>query len=253
MIPFAEQYLGVLDEIEDAKKPGSTVQPKVALPTPKDLKPVADRAGMAYEKTGLLSREAAERYGPIATAEVGLNVQSGGRKFTDEVFDPKTELFEPVELTDILGTRFLVRKIKDQPPQVPTLDQVRSEVVAAWKKAKARPLAEKAAHDLAKQIKAKGSPLKDARFENYRVVTIPPITRYQTSFLPTSMFEPSPLVESPIPDVPNPGEAFPKRLFLPPAWRRRGRAEPAQERLLRDDAGPSRAGEIHRPVRPQRR
>lgn len=213
MIPFAEQYLGVLDELEDAKKAGSTARPQVTLPTPKDLKPVADRAGMVYEKTGLLSREAAERIGPIATAEVGLNMQSGGRKFVDEVFDPKTELFEPVELTDILGTRFLVRKIKDQPPRVPTLDQVRSEVVVAWKKAKARPLAEKAADDLAKQIKAKGSPLEDARFENYRVVTIPPITRYQTSFLLTSMVEPSPLVESPIPDVTNPGEAFRNAYF----------------------------------------
>ncbi len=216
MIPFAEQYLGVLDELEDAKKQTSAA--KVVLPTPKDLKPVADREGMTYEKSGLLSREDAERYGPIATAEVGLTVQSGGRKFTDEVFDPKTELFEPVELTDILGTRFLVRKIMDQPPHEPTLDQVRSAVAVAWKRAKARPLAEKAADDLAKQIKAKGTALKDSRIENYRVVSIPPLPRYQTSFLPISMFEPSPLVESPIPDVSHPGEAFRNAYFsLQPA------------------------------------
>jgi peptidyl-prolyl cis-trans isomerase D len=213
LIPFAEEYLGVLDELEDAKKSGPTDRPQVSLPTPKDLKPLADRSGMVYEKTGLLSREAAERYGPIATAEVGLNVQNGGRKFVDEVFDPKTELFEPVELTDILGTRFLVRKIADQPPRVPSLDEVRSEVIVAWKKAKARPLAAKAADNLAKQIKAKGSPLKDARFENYRVATIPPITRYHTSFLPTSMFEPSAPIESQIPDVPNPGDAFRNAYF----------------------------------------
>ena len=64
MIPFAEKYLGVLDELEDAKKPGGTAQPHVALPTPKDLKPLADREGMVYEKTGLLSREDAERLRP---------------------------------------------------------------------------------------------------------------------------------------------------------------------------------------------
>ena len=57
MIPFAEQYLGMLDALEDAKKPGNTAPPQVALPTPKDLKPVADREKLNYEKTGLLSRE----------------------------------------------------------------------------------------------------------------------------------------------------------------------------------------------------
>ena len=97
-------------------------------------------------------------------------------------------------------------------------------VAVAWKKAKARPLAEKAADDLAKQIKAKGATLKDSTVESYRVITIPPITRYQTSFLPTSMFEPSPVVETPIPDVPMPGEAFRNAYFSPPACRRRGRA-----------------------------
>jgi len=211
LIPFAEKYLGVLDELEDAKKQG--IAAKVALPTPKELKLVADREGMIYEKTGLLSRADAERFGPIATAEVGVTPNSGGRKFVDEVFDPKTELFEPVELTDILGTRFLVRKISDQPPHVPPLDQVRTDVALAWKKAKARPLAEKAADELARQIKAKPTPLKEARLEKRRVVTIPPITRYQTSFLPTSMFEPSPLVESPIPEVPHPGESFRNSYF----------------------------------------
>src|SRR5262249_20440470 len=91
---------------------------------------------------------------------------------------------------------------------VPSLDEVHTDVVLAWKKAKARPLAEKAADDLAKKIKAKGAPLKDARFDNYRVATIPPITRYHASFMPTSMFEPSAPVESTIPDVPDAGEAF---------------------------------------------
>ena len=218
MIPFAERYLGVLDELEDAKKAGNAAQPHLALPVPRDLKPVAEREKMVYEKTRLLTREEAERYGPIATAEVGMSALGGGRKFTDEMFDPKTELFEPVELTDILGTRFLVRKIEDQQPRVPALDEVRSDVIVAWKKGKARPLAEKAADDLAKKIKTQGSSLKDSRFENYRVVTVPPITRFQSNFMPTSMFEPSPLVETPIPEVPTPGEAFRNSYFsLEPA------------------------------------
>jgi len=206
MIPFADKYLAALDEQDEAKKQGNGSS--VVLPTPQDLKAIADREGLSYEKTPLLSRQDVERLGQISTAEVGLTPLSGGRKFVDEMFDPKTGLSEPIELTDILGTRFLVRKIKDEPPHVPTLEQVRSEVVIAWKMAQARPLAEQAAGELASRIKAKGATLKNLTVDGFRVVSIPPITRSQTSFMPTSMFEPSPVVETPIPDVPHAGEAF---------------------------------------------
>ena len=206
MIPFADKYLAALDEQEEAKKQGNGSS--VVLPTPRDLKAIADREGLNYEKTPLLSRQDVNRLGQISTAEVGLTPLSGGRKFVDEMFDPKTGLYEPIELTDVLGTRFLVRKVKDEPPHVPTLEQVRSEVIVAWKMAQARPLAEKAASELASQIKAKGATLKDPKVDGFRVESIPPITRSQTSFMPTSMFEPSPVVETPIPDVPHAGEAF---------------------------------------------
>jgi hypothetical protein len=206
MIPFADRYLSALDDQEEAKKRGGSST--VVLTSPQDLKAVADREALNYEQTPLLAREDAERLGQISTAEVGLTPLSGGRKFVDEIFDPKTRLYEPIELTDVLGTRFLARKVKDDPPHVPTLDQVRSEVVVAWKMAQARPLAEKAVGVLASQIKARGATLKDPKVDAYRVVAIPPITRSQTSFMPTSTFEPSPVVETPIPDVPLAGEAF---------------------------------------------
>src|SRR5271157_5040428 len=116
MIPFADKYLAALDEQEEAKKQGNASS--VVLPTPQDLKAIADREGLnyEYEKTPLLSRQDVNRLGQISTAEVGLTPLSGGRKFVDEMFDPKTGLYEPIELTDVLGTRFLVRKVKDEPP-----------------------------------------------------------------------------------------------------------------------------------------
>lgn len=206
MIPFADKYLAALDEQEEAKKQGNGSS--VGPPAPGDLKAIADREGLNYEKTPLLSLQDVNRLGQISTAEVGLTPLSGGRKFVDEMFDPKTGLYEPIELTDVLGTRFLVRKVKDEPPHVPTLEQVRSEVIVAWKMAQARPLAEKAAGELASRIKAKGATLMDSKVDGFRVESIPPITRSQTSFIPTSMFEPSPVVETPIPDVPQAGEAF---------------------------------------------
>ena len=151
------------------------------MPEPADLKELAKREGLNYEITPLLSREQAEHYGQISGAEVGLTRLSGGRKFADEFFDPKTSLYEPDELTDLLGTRYLARKIKDVPPRVPSLDEVRPEVALAWKMEKARPLAEKAAEHLAEQLKKKGGTIKDATVEGYRVVTIPPIAAIATS------------------------------------------------------------------------
>jgi peptidyl-prolyl cis-trans isomerase D len=206
MIPFVEKYLNALDEQDDAKKQGNGSS--VVLPTPQDLKAIADRERLNYEKTPLISRQDLERLGQISTAEVGLTPLSGGRKLVDEMFDPKAGLYEPIELTDVLGTRFLVRKIKDEPPHVPTLEQVRSEVVVAWKMAKARPLAEQAAGDLASRIKAKGASLKDPRVDGFRVVSVPPITRSQTNFMTTAMYDSNPVVDTPIPDVPHAGNAF---------------------------------------------
>jgi peptidyl-prolyl cis-trans isomerase D len=208
MIPFADKYLGVLDEQDDAKKQGGTGGSTPPLPLPTDLQPVAEREGLNYEKTGLLTREEAARHGTIATAEVGLTPLSGGKKFAEEVFDAKTNLFEPIELTDAIGTRFLIRKTKDEPPHVPALDEVRSDVILAWKLAQARPLAEKAAREIAEQIKSKGGTIKEPKVDSYSVRTIPPVSRTQQSFQPASMFEPSPVTETPIPEVSHPGEAF---------------------------------------------
>ena len=250
MIPFADEYATALDELEEAKKQGTKA--KKDLPAPVDLKELAQREGLNYEITPLLSRDQAEQFGPISGAEVGMARLSGGRKFADEFFDPKKALYEPEELTDLLGTRFLARKIKDVPPHVPPLDEVRSEVSLAWKMAKARPLAEKAAQELAEQLKKKGVASRTDTVEGYRVVTIPPIARRQTNFL-ASQFEIGPPEETPIPDVPYAGRVVPKRLLRPPARLGRRRAQPAPDRLLRHGTRPPRAGHIRRALCPQRR
>lgn len=206
ILPFVDQYLAALDEQEETKKQANA--PKMTLPTPADLKSVADQDGLSYKKTELLSREEAEKLGQVSTAEVGLTPLSGGRKFVDEMFDTKTGIFEPVELTDVLGIRYLVRKIKDEAPHVPPLDQARPQVIHAWKLAKARPLAEKAAQELAAQVKEGKELLKEPKVQTYRVFSVPPITRTQTSLMPTSLYELPPVVETSIPDVPLAGDSF---------------------------------------------
>jgi hypothetical protein len=210
LLPYHEEYLAALEDIDEAKKLGTIS--KKELPAPIDLKALAQREGLSYELTPLLSREQADQYGQIAGAEVGSSRLSGGRKFADEFFDPKKSLFEPEELTELLGTRFLARKIKDVPPHVPALDEVRPDVSLAWKTGMARPLAEKAARDLAEKLEKKPDALKDGTFEGFRVVTIPAIARLRNNFL-ASRYELGAPEETPIPDVPFAGESFRKAYF----------------------------------------
>jgi len=210
MIRFANDYSTAADELEQAKK--NNPKATAVLPTPANLKELAVREGMSHEITRLLSREEAENYGPISGADVGTSRLSGGRKFAEEFFDPKKGLFEPEELTDVIGMRFLVRKIEDVPPHVPSLSDVRFDVILECKLVKARLLAEKTANDLAAELKTKGGTIKDETIQGYRVLSIPPTARRQFVFSPSQTETPIP-EESSIPDVPHAGAAFRNAYF----------------------------------------
>jgi hypothetical protein len=212
MIPFADSYFDALDELTEAKKSGEKTT--IALPRPADLKAIAAKNGLGQEITPLLTREQAENYGQISGAEVGLTRSSGGRKFAEEFFDPKTSLYEPVELTDALGRRFLARKIDDQAPRVPPLDEIRPEVVLAWKMEQARPLAEKAAREFAETVKKDGGTIKTDRVDGRPVITTEPITRMQPGFpLPGQFFQSGPPTRTEISQIPNASEALRNAYF----------------------------------------
>ena len=211
---YFDDYQEALSNQEEAKRQAASGT--ASLPEPPDLKELAKREKLEYELTPMLSREDAEKFGSLSGAQVGLSRQRdrSGRSFTDEFFDPKTGLFESVELTDQLGTRYLAWKTKDAPPRVPPLDEVRQQVALAWRMDKARPLARKAADELAEQLKKQPAAIKDGTFQGYRVVTTPAIPRKQS---PTSL-SPDPLAlsepeESTISEVAFPGPAFREAFF----------------------------------------
>jgi hypothetical protein len=210
---FFDEYQDALDAQEEAKKQGTQSVPK--LPEPGDLKELAKGEELFYALTPMLSREDAERYSEISGAQVGLSRGGEGKKFTDEFFDPKTALYESVMLSDVIGgTRYLARKVKDVPPRVPSLDEVRPQVVLAWKTEQARPLAQKAAEQLADQLKKQGNPPKDATFQGYPVVTIPAIARKFTPLsLSSNPFRTNEPEDTPISEVNLPGDAFRRAYF----------------------------------------
>ncbi|WP_406700296.1 hypothetical protein V5E97_15905 [Singulisphaera sp. Ch08] len=212
MIPFADSYHDALDEISEAKKQGEKTS--ATLPKLNELKDLAKAEGFMHEITPLLARSQAENYGEIHDAEVGLTPGSGGRKFASEFFDTKTMLFEPVEFTDILRRRFLARKIEDVPPRVPPFKEIQSEVNLAWKMAQARPLAEKAANELAEEIRKSGGSIKDETISGHKVITTPPVPKLEAGFpLPNQMFQPGPTRAVEFPQIPNAGDLFREAYF----------------------------------------
>lgn len=212
MIPFADRYLDANDAIEDAKKAGeAVVQP---LPTPTSLKRLAEKEGMEHEITPAMTKERAERYGLVSGSEVGMVRLSGGKKFAEEVFDDRSAILEPIELTDFNGRRYLVRKLKDSPPRVPSLDEVRSEVTLAWKTEQARPFAEKAAKEYAETLRKVDGKIVGEIVDGKPVITTDPVTKLQPGFpLPGRFLENTPATPTEIPQIPNAGPTLRNAFF----------------------------------------
>jgi hypothetical protein len=127
-------------------------------PPPKgleDLKPIAEKNGLKAVRTG--PKSALE----LRDMPVGKSSSPDSARgllsllFTGHEMD----LYQPVGTLDIDGNRYVVIKMSDTPARVPTLAEVRNEVVHAWKLQKAAELAKKHAEELAKKAKDSKEPL----------------------------------------------------------------------------------------------
>ena len=187
LLPFADEYATALDELEEAKKkdPKATAEPAGAA-RPERGRPAR---GLELRASPSCSRaKTAEHYGPISSAEAGITPLSGGRKFAEEFFDSKKALYEPEELTDQGRTRYLARKIKDVPPHVPPLDEVRSDVSLACKMIQARRSGRKKRFRAGRATQEKRARSRNAIVDGYRVLTIPPISRKQSRIVPSQFY-----------------------------------------------------------------
>ena len=97
----------------------------------------------------------------------------------------------------------MIRKLDDQPPRVPSIDEIRTELTLAWKTAQARPKAKKAADDYAEKVKAAGGKIEGEIVEGHPVITTDAITKLQPGLpLPGQFFEMGPPTPSEIPQIP---------------------------------------------------
>jgi hypothetical protein len=173
---FSEEYYKAKEEIEEAKKDGFSTEGRT-LPKPNDLAGVAGKYKMTHEVTTLMDRAEADKAGRVSLARAGSGLSSDPRNFAAVLFDPKTQLFDGFELADPLGQRYLIRKVEDIPAHVAALEEIRDQVARAWKREQARPLALKAAEELAGRLKTQGGQIKELSIDNRPVISVDSVTK----------------------------------------------------------------------------
>ena len=121
-------------------------------PVRPDVKKLAEAAGLPYRATGLNDITS------MIQTPLGRSRLQSGEGFAERAFSDNLQLFQPARTIDFDFTagkisEFLVWKTASRNVFVPKLDEVRQEVIDAWKKAKAEKLAEANAADIAAKLK----------------------------------------------------------------------------------------------------
>ncbi|MDB5349902.1 MAG: hypothetical protein JWN86_1149 [Planctomycetota bacterium] len=209
MRPFEDKYFEAVGSEGKAASRSDTLKPGDLI------KSAAAKAGLTYEATPLVPATDPDKFGPIAKSRVGTvaSFDSSSPSFLELAYAPKTTLYDPLELSGDGGRRFLAWKVEDVSPRVPSLQEIREDVIRAWKLAKARPLAEAEAKALAAAAEKAGGGAKLKDVVGKRAII-------QTEPRPKMMFAPMMDMRSfgrprpaEIPEIPQAGDAIRTALF----------------------------------------
>ncbi len=155
MAKLADEYLGILDEKEQAEK-GQAITAA--------LKAYAEQENLIYAETGLLTRKelrsSVDHMIGLA-AEPSANPFQQGVTVDQRAFDNDTIFFPNRADSQVQDRRYAYWKLADVPPREPEFAEVKDKVVAEWKIAQARPLAERRAKDLAEKVSASKESMLD--------------------------------------------------------------------------------------------
>ena len=135
-----------------------------------------------YARTGPLTREAAETDLTLAGTSIGTMMPSNGPPFSSFVFDPRSAVYEPFEMADAGGRRYLAWKLEDRAPSTPPLAESRDQVVQAWKLDRARAKAKAAAEAIAAKAEAAGGKLEGLEGLDKPVETTADVARLSVGF-----------------------------------------------------------------------
>ena len=142
----------------------SATNPDEPQPKPLDMQALAEEHGVKAFTTELLSPLDFEGRDDL---DIAKSVDSNQRsptwfmRWTDIVFQPKG-LYRP--LTTVVpggGDSFLSWKTEEREGHVPDFEEVRDEVLEAWKRIQAREIAKKKALEYAKTVREAKQPMKE--------------------------------------------------------------------------------------------
>lgn len=142
-------------QLYKSSDPKSSDSVRPSLPSIVD---VANQLGLSYGKTGLVDSVSVEE---LAIGRSFTNFDSGQSQglnfemFSRSVFTNRLRSFQPATSQGFGGgtsQSFVFWKIEEANSRIPPYDEVREQVLSAWKLAEARKLATKAAEELAGSI-----------------------------------------------------------------------------------------------------
>ncbi|MFO0958977.1 MAG: hypothetical protein U0800_16380 [Isosphaeraceae bacterium] len=172
MNAYSDDRAAAIEKANESAGRGKTAA-NPDLPPPPDLKALANKESLTYDSTPALTRDQADKFGAIGDSQLGFGGASRQVKFGEWLFEERSGLYEPVELSDMLDRYFLAWKTEEIAPEVPPLSKIRDEVVRAYKLEQALPLARKAAEALAEQARKAGGDLRQAAESRPVLVTVP--------------------------------------------------------------------------------
>ena len=128
-----------------------------------NLKPLAEEFGLVYEITEPVSQIEVRDDVPIGGSyESVVGNFSEASRMEYVVFGDTFGTYEPIKSeTFDTSSSFITIKVADEPSRVPEFEEIRDQVVRAWKLRQAADLAEKRAEDLAERIGRDGVTLKE--------------------------------------------------------------------------------------------
>ncbi|MGD9634964.1 MAG: hypothetical protein AB7G28_04055 [Pirellulales bacterium] len=146
-------YFGASLDAEDAGKEPPPVPVELT-----DLTALAKENDLVYTKTDPATWQ------ELRDTPVGVSRRQewGNMPFFRAIMSKDYELYEPVLTQDLDANRFVAMKTSDTPGKIPTLAEVRQQVIDAWKLREAGKLALKKAEELAKAANDKGGSITDA-------------------------------------------------------------------------------------------
>ena len=130
-------------------------------PAPLDFAALAKGQGLEAKQTDLITDRQAADDTDLGKSHQLIAGSYNATPFLQMAFQPNLPKFQAQETEDLDRNRYLWWKIADEPVHIPSLDEIKPQVIHAWKMIEARKLAQAKAEEYAADARRLQKPLKE--------------------------------------------------------------------------------------------